>query len=578
MIVVHRGLDLLFVYAEAGLSPLPLKQFLPPLGPVGIASFLDHQGYTSRVIDARHPHFCPEWFAARVAEYRPRFIGFTVLTDTLHQVGRLIRIARRASPDSRIIVGGAHATICDRAALDDLEADAVVRGEGELACLALVRSDPLQRTPGLTFRRKTKLIRTPEPAPIDLDDLPSPDFRLIDGLSELSYNPAVITGRGCPYRCSFCAACVLGPRIRWRSIDRVMRDVAQAREQLTPGLFIFADDTFCIDPKRTRALCQRLGRAGGGKDFFWYAEGRVDRLGRDPELLRSMRDAGLCFLQIGIESGDERVLAAYRKEIALDDARSLAKACARERIFLHAGFIVGGPFESQETLSRTEQVAAELIEDARGFLQIKVSFLNPLPGTEVYRHPQRFGLRLLDRHLLSSISFDNCVTETEALSREDILRGKQTLLAHLGSLVVEQVHRGDAAFQRYCDEMLREIGACHGTLSLHASGGTPPSQRASWELLISSARSLPQFRLSSEGRWEDLVPIRAPLWGIDGRGRYASDLGDAPLTKKENDLFHLCSGKRTGREIARNLKTSLRKFAPVMATLEERRLIFFRTY
>lgn len=578
-----RGVDFLFVYAEAGFSLSYFGELLPPLGIVQIASFLNSNGFNCRVIDARHPSFTLEWFADYLSSMRPKFIGFSIFTDTIFTVARLVAIARRYSPSSKIVAGGPHATICDGDIIKDLEVDIAIRGEGEIPCLELLTKKKAAEISGATLKRGKKIIRNPMPPLMDLDILPPPDVDIIEGREQLKYLPSIVTGRGCPYRCAFCAAGILCPKIHLRSIDKVIEDISFLRRKTGARYILILDDTFTVGPKRIEEFCEKVAKIGGGKDFLWYAEGRADQLGKNLHLLRKMREAGLIFLQLGVESADEKVLSAYNKQITLDDVVSIYKTCARDGIFAHAGFIVGGAFESPATMEKTRQFAKQLVKVSDGYLQFMFAYLNPLPGTDIYLHPEKYGIRNTDPLLLSSVSFDNCVTETDSISREEIIRKKMEIMFEIMTDVAEDLKRKDDEFVKYCRAVAKITGPAHGSLffTLTKTDDVIRLVRDQFNKLKEkfSPNYYPQFSIKSEGRWGDLIHSRMPLIDVDKNGNYISvATSGEPLTPDESKVFHYCSGKLTGKEIARHLSKKFVDLKKTFLSLEKKGCIVYRQY
>jgi radical SAM superfamily enzyme YgiQ (UPF0313 family) len=576
----HRRLDLLLLHAEAGLTPLGTQKVLPPLGLIELASFLTAHGFRCRVIDARHRDFTLTWLAGYLAEHRPRWVGIDVFTDTLFTATRLVRIVRNLAPESRVVLGGAHATMCSEDVLLELMPDAVVRGDGELPCADLLSKRRLADVPGIAFKRGSKVVLTPPPPLLDLDKKPTPDYCLIENLNPAFYVPMVSTGRGCPYRCAFCAAGTLSPTVRWRSVPLVIQDIAAVRAALGGQHLVIADDTFTVDAARTEAFCNAIVEIGGGRDFVWYAEGRVDRLTRHPALLAQLRAAGLRFLQLGIESGDERVLAAYRKQIRLDDAVELCRACAREGIFIHAGFIVGGPFESAATLANTRALFMHLAEASAGHLQVRFEFLNPLPATDVFDHPEQYGLSLLDRRLYSSVSFDNCVTETEALSWAEIHVARKHLYADAAKKLREVFEQQDERFYQSCRDLIATSGAGHASFRFLLYPQQEPKEQFSEMLRVvtAEAAAVPQFFASYEHFGMDAIPTRIHIPTLGPSGRYHILPAAEELTPAEHDFYHYCSGKLTAEEIAIILDWNEEQTTSTLRSLEAKRAILYRTY
>lgn len=575
--------DFLFIHAEAGASPFRSPIFFPPTGVIALSSYLNANGFSTRVVDSRHPEFTIGWLASYLEEERPKWVGISVLSDSLFQATRLTDIVRISSPSSKVAIGGAHATLNARDVLEELEPDVVVRGEGETPCADLLTKSDLEDVRGITFKRNGKAIDTAPPPPIDLDSLPSPDFDVVIGHEALRYSPAVITGRGCPYKCTFCAASSLSPAVRWRSIEKVIEDIEFARRKCEGNFLAIFDDTFTIDPKRTRKFCKAVRKIGGGKDLFWFCEGRVDRLSNNLRLLPKMRKSGLRFLQLGIESGDQRVLDSYKKGIKLADAEKLCRACAKYEILTHTGFIAGGPFESHETLERTRSVAMKLAEMGSGYLQAAFTFLNPLPGTEIFREHERYDLKLLDPDLLTSTFFDNAVTATSRLSREEIFRQKQQIMGDVNMAIYNDFRSKDERYYSVLRKMFGEVGVFIHTTLKHIQMMDSGSSWGESEItniagaMYEAAGTYSQFRYSAKDSWSESIPARLPFFKMGDEGRYELLTGEI-LSADESDVLHYSSGKLTCGEIAVVLDDDGTRIRPALASLEEKKAIVYRSF
>ncbi|MFH0799962.1 MAG: radical SAM protein [Pseudomonadota bacterium] len=574
----RKGLDFLFVHTDAGTSPLPFEVFLPPLGLIQIATYLNAQGFRSRVVDTRDVKFSLGWFADYLSEARPAWIGFSAYTDTIFAVGHLIEVVRTVSPSSRIAIGGAHATVCDEESLKETAPDVVVRGEGETPCAELLHKSKLSGVKGISFLRRKKIVRTPPPPLLDLDSLPSPDYSVVEGHKEIPYGFAVSTGRGCPYRCAFCAAGTLGFSVRSRSVARVIEDIRAIRKQHGGNYFVIVDDTFTANIRRTEAFCREIKKIGGGSDLFWYAEGRVDRLARRPSILKTMREAGCAFLQFGVESGDQKVIKAYRKNIVTEDSVGLVAACAGEGILTHAGFIVGGPFESDQTLSNTHKLAAKLLEVSRGFLSTRFEYLNPMPATDIFMRPERYGLTLLDPRLYTSVGFDNCVTETESLSRNDIIRRKSEMTNEALAATSKRVLSTDGQSMKRLRHLHDTLGNIHPSL-LFLDVKDWKSYFKNWlEAIHLKAERFSQFTPRAGKNFRDLIPARVGMFNVDEGGRYCIPALEIFLSEDESDLFHYCSGKLSSSEIAVILGKKEEEIGKTLLSLENKRIIVYRTF
>ncbi len=571
-------LDLLLVYAEAGISPLGQSMLLPPLGLVTMASFLQREGVRVRVLDTRHPMFSLPWFADYLAEMRPRWVGFNVMTDSLFTVARLAQFVRSHSPQSRIVCGGPHATIDGEGVFAAIDPDAIVRGDGEIPLRELMGAKNLAEVHGIVHRQGRGLSFT-EPADlISLDDLPSPDFTLIEGMNELGYVPLAVMGRGCPYRCAFCAAPLLSPRVRYRRVDGVIRDIELARSTLGGSTVKMVDDTFTLDRVRLLDFCKRITAIGGGRDFSWFAEGRIDRLARHPEMLPAMRDAGLRSLQIGIESGDARVLTAYHKDIDLQETLDVIERCARLGIFTHTNIIFGGPFESEETIAANLAFAEQAVEKGRGFLHVNSVFLSPFPGTEIGLHPERFDLRIIDPELTRTANFENAVTESTHLSRREIIRHRSHFVLEMRRIQMQVVRAQDDAFQELCRSALAQMGAFHFALLAQCFPDMESIAPLVQQAYLDDAEARPAYRRVAGDAWRECIPVRTLMPFIrEGDLLHPEGLSQ-PLSTIEGDVFDVAAGKITSLEIAARIGASPNAVRDALASLEEKNAIVYRTF
>lgn len=190
----------------------------PPLGLLYVAAYAEARGHDVQVLDAIAEQLTLDQIAEFVRAHRPRIVGLTGVTPQIDSARRVAEIVKRVSPDSTVVVGGAHATVLPEELLDDLSIDYVIRGDGEYSFATLVEGAPAESIPGLSHRPTNSpgtITHNPMGPPVsDLDALPPPAYHLTR--FEL-YKPAVgayrrlpaiavMTTRGCPGKCTFCAS------------------------------------------------------------------------------------------------------------------------------------------------------------------------------------------------------------------------------------------------------------------------------------------------------------------------------------------------------------------------------------
>ena len=339
----------------------------------------------------------------------------------------------------RVIVGGPQVVALGETFLRNTGCDALVRGEGENPLIALLkhfRSDRslLAEIPGVThLDGMGRLISVPPGPPIEnLDALPvgkpgkhRPDHSRLTNL-------AVLTGRGCPFRCAFCYEGSVPGKVRLRSVSHVMMEIRQALDRNPDIPYIwFADDTFTLDPHRVEAFCRELNLLRSNHPFVWFCECHPSTLIRWPEMLPMMVDAGMIRMQIGIESGSSSVLKMYRKQASLEEIARIVDLCNRYNLpQLVGNIIVGGAAESRQTFGETLDFTADLLERGPGMMDLTSTFFLPLPETAITRNPSKYHIRVLDPEGLTSIN-DVAVVETEYLSRVEITAMRLEFTQHI---------------------------------------------------------------------------------------------------------------------------------------------------
>ncbi|MCL2219598.1 MAG: B12-binding domain-containing radical SAM protein [Chitinispirillia bacterium] len=243
---------------------------------------------------------------------------------------------------------------------------------------------------GLAFRGSAGEIKKNEPRPYidDLDAIPPVSHVYHKHLDITPYfyghsrHPIVVivTGRGCPFKCTYCVLpqTMQGHRYRKRSIESIVQEFLFIRDNF-PGVkeIMIEDDTLTADKKRCRELAEAL-IATGGNSVPWSANSRADV---DIETMRLMRKAGCRLLCVGFESGEQAILDNIQKAITLDKVTAFTRDAKRAGIMVHGCFMVGNRGETKETLEKTLRFAKELTPDTAQFYPIMV-----YPGTSDYEY------------------------------------------------------------------------------------------------------------------------------------------------------------------------------------------------
>jgi len=361
------------------------RQVLPlGLGMIA-AAVRPHHDVTMLLPDARAYIGDDPWGEIRraILDWQPDVVGITSVTATFPAARKLAAMLAEELPGVPVIMGGIHATFCadETARLPGVRAvvagEGEHRGEGVLA--ALESGGDLTAIPGVV----TANGRGPERAPIaDVDALPLADRDSVLWADDLhpAFYQALITLRGCPYRCVYCSV-PNGPegRTRYRSATKVAEEAAWLKSRYDVPYLFFHDSVFTLNRKRTLAMCDALDAHGVRIPFA--CQTRADRV--DEPLLDRLVEVGLHQVFFGIESGDRASLKLIKKDMPLEQiGRAVAWVKARG-VRCTGFFMVGFPWETERQIRQTADFACSLGLDA-----VSLFSATPLPGTELWRMAQ----------------------------------------------------------------------------------------------------------------------------------------------------------------------------------------------
>jgi anaerobic magnesium-protoporphyrin IX monomethyl ester cyclase len=369
----------------------------PPLGTLYAASYLRERGHKVALFDAMLSESEEEWGDAVQAQ-RPEFA--IIYEDNFNYLSKMCLLRMREAAFRMLAMArlaGCRTIVCGSDATDnaarymDAGAEFVIHGEGELTLAELLDSlegrsaRPLEEIHGLAFRaadgRDVDTGRRPSMR--DLDALPFPAWDLVDvdryraawaGHGRFSMN--MVTTRGCPFHCNWCAKPIWGQRYAVRSPANVAAELAWLKRTYGPDHISFADDILGLNPAWLEKFASIVHAQGIETPFKCLS--RADLLLRPGEI-EALKAAGCEMVWTGAESGSQRVLDAMDKGTRVEQIR---EAAARLRAAgIRFGFFLqfGYPGEGWSDIERTRRLVLDCLPDDIG---ISVSY--PLPGTPFY--------------------------------------------------------------------------------------------------------------------------------------------------------------------------------------------------
>jgi anaerobic magnesium-protoporphyrin IX monomethyl ester cyclase len=361
----------------------------PPLGLGYLSSWLRKHHHDVEIIDGLLLKLGPDRIVEKCRD--ADLVGITCLSayfpETCALSGKLKQIGKT------VVIGGPHATALPEQTLLKTGADFCIAGEGEATMLELAErlsaNRPVTTVAGLCTPGSPLVPRRQ----IDnLDTLPFPDWEQIDprqyslaphgGFVKSTPVAPVITSRGCPFDCSFCASPVLWQRkIRFRSPENVLEELTFLVERFGVREIHFEDDNLTLDRDHVSRLCEEILRRNIRIDWALPNGIRVDKI--DAALFSLMRKAGCYAVAFGIESGSQAVLNGASKKTDLATIERAVREARRHGFETQGFFIFGLPGDTAESMDRTLDFALRLPLDKAQFLVLDI-----LPGSELW---DRYG-------------------------------------------------------------------------------------------------------------------------------------------------------------------------------------------
>ncbi len=365
--------------------------FIPPLSLMSVASILEAEGVEVMLLDMDAERLSFEQGLEKLNRFSPDLLGFTLSTYSFHPILAWIKRFKDAT-HLPIIVGGAHVALYPHETMSHPEIDYLIVGEAEIPLPQFIRAfqngKSLEGIKSVGYRDGGRAVidRTRQYVK-NIDEIPWPARHLIH--NELYSNimtrkknfTAMLSTRGCPYRCAFCDQKT--PKYRTRSPESFVDEVKFNYREHGIREFDVYDSTFTANKKRVLAICELLAREK--LDISWTVRSRVDSVNR--ELLSALRHAGCHTLMYGIESADRDILKGMNKDISPERVREIVGYSHKLGFNVLGFFMFGFPGETRQTIEDTIRFSLELPID-----YVQFTVMVPLPDTQVYEYYLSNGL------------------------------------------------------------------------------------------------------------------------------------------------------------------------------------------
>lgn len=329
-----------------------------------------------------------------IKDKNPSYLISHVITSTSKNDLRVFQEAKKINPDTLTITMGPHVTALAKETLtNNSDLDFIILYEPELTFRELIetiekKEKDFSQIKGLAYRHNGE-IRVNEKRPYisNLDQLPIPRHDLLPldkyifpfMISNFTF---VVPSRGCPFPCTFCRQPIMwDKKFRTRSTENIIEEL-KLLKKLGLKEFIFQSDTFTIDKKNVLQLCKAM--IDQNLKLRWSCNSRVDTI--DLKMLKTMKKAGCWMIAYGIESGSQEVLDKCKKEITLDQIKTIVNMTDQIGIKVYGYFIIGLVGETKETINQTIHLAKSLPITFAIF-----HTASPYPKTEFYEEIKNKG-------------------------------------------------------------------------------------------------------------------------------------------------------------------------------------------
>lgn len=365
--------------------------------------YLEKQRHEVHLIDAPAQHIDHETTCDTIGELQPEMVIIATSTPSIYNDVEVGVTLKKKLQNCFIVLVGVHVSALPLETLAlDKHIDAIAFGEFDETLVELAESlskgrndDHLKTVKGLAYRDSDNQLHKNEPRPFieDLDALPpvSSVYKKHLDISPYFYGHSlypiivIMTGRGCPFHCTYCVVpqTLQGHRYRRRSVRSIVEEFRYIKNNFSQVKEIMIeDDTLTANKKRCIELSQALINEKL-TSIPWSANSRADV---DYETMRMMKKAGCRLFCVGFESGNQQILDNIKKGTRIPVIQQFVKDAKRAGIMIHGCFMVGNRGETRETLQQTLRFAKQLNPDTAQFFPIMV-----YPGTSDYAYYQEKG-------------------------------------------------------------------------------------------------------------------------------------------------------------------------------------------
>lgn len=350
------------------------------------SDYLDQKGIFNgfdlyKTIHEDKNHYIWEKTVDEIMAFNPEFLGITMYTANFKAVKIIAEKVKERNNNIQIVVGGAHPTLAPHDTIKIKEFDYIIVGDGEFPFLRLVNGEPKEKIAGLGYKKNNnEFINLPAQTIHDLNILPFPARDLIINPTSNTDYGQLVTGRGCPFSCTYCASPAMSKmsnnnKLRLREVNNVLDELISIKKNYPHNVIYFEDDTFTMKKERTLELCRKI--IENDLNIKWKCDTRADCVSDD--MVSLMKKAGCVCIKIGVETGSERMLKKINKRVNKETILHASNVIKNHNVPLTVYLMAGFPGETDDDLKDTINFAKKI--DANYY---SLSIAAPYFGTKIY--------------------------------------------------------------------------------------------------------------------------------------------------------------------------------------------------
>lgn len=408
-----------------------VRIIFPPIDFALLAAIAVNKGIEAKIVDFPAQREKAADVKSILSQFAPDVILINTTAATLKKDLRFLGDVKSMLPEITTIAKGESLQFFAGAIFDNFASlDYIIYGECEEMFAQFLDGGEPGEINGLIFKDSAgRIVNTGIPKPPEnLDLFPLPMRELLDNSLYISPETGnllttIHANRGCPAHCIFCpAGRISGYKIRYRSPEKIVDEIKECTQKFSIREFLFHGDTFTMNKKWILELCDRIIDAR--LDIRWGCNSRTDTF--DDERAQKMKAAGCWVVAFGIETGSAMILEKIKKGAKLENALRAVEVCRRAGLRSHAFYVIGLPWETEETLRETYRFAKKLDTD---FFDFNIAY--PLPGTELYEIAKNENLIVKDENPLSAGGYGEAIVKTYTLSPEKLTSYRRKMLLSL---------------------------------------------------------------------------------------------------------------------------------------------------